>query len=103
MHTVKGARRRWPRGTWMRPKHEIIHAMIKKSPHSYTDVARYLDCSKQMVGHLAKEPERGKGAQTCGPELATKLAVFLGVPVEAIFDVTVPTASSGNATVRRAA
>jgi hypothetical protein len=98
MSNIKGVRRRWAKGTWMRPKTEIIHAMLANSPHSYAAVAGYLGCSKQMVGHLAKDPKK-----TCGPVLAQKLAVFLGVPVEAIFDVHVPTAVSQSVQQRVAA
>ena len=87
----------------MKPKHTVIHAMLANSKHSYADVARYLDCSKQMVGHLAKEPPRGKGAQTCGPALAQKLADLLGVPVEALFEVRTSTSDSENATHNRRA
>lgn len=98
MSTAKVTRPRWPKGAWMKPKCQIIHAMLQNSPHSYKAVAGYLGCSKQMVGHLAKDPRK-----TCSPALASKLAVFLGVPVEAIFDVHVPTAASQNVQVRRAA
>jgi DNA-binding XRE family transcriptional regulator len=98
MNAVKVTRRRWPKGAWMKPKCQIIHAMLANSPHSYAAVAGYLGCSKQMVGHLAKDPRK-----TCSPALASKLAVFLGVPVEAIFDVHVPSAASQSGAMRRAA
>ena len=82
----------------MKPKTSVIHALIDNSPHSYQAVADYVGCHKSMIGALATDPKK-----TCGPAIAQKLAVLLGVTVEVLFEPRLPTSERQNANQNRRA
>lgn len=76
-----GRRRRWPKGTWMRLQSgEILRAFMRQRAISERTLARYAGCSRAFIGHLLHERKT-----TCTPELATRIAEALSVPLEGLF------------------
>lgn len=75
-------RNRYPKGTWMKLRSaEILVAFMRQKDFSMARLARYADCSKSMVGHLAN------GHKTsCTVALAQRIAEALDVPIEALFE-----------------
>lgn len=95
MTTPPKTRRVWPKGTYMKPKAAILHAMIEDSSHSYADVGRYAGCHRSLVGALAK------GTRNCRPDLAECIAQLLGVRVEFLFEPRQSTSTSRPATGKK--
>lgn len=76
---------------------DILKAFMDDKQFSMARLARYADCSKSFIGHLAS------GHKTsCTPELATRIAEALDVPLVALFDAR-PSADSGHNDNGRAA
>lgn len=86
MHT-NTTRRRWPKGTWMRLQSaETLRALMGQRGFSMGRMARYAGCSKSFISHLVAGRK-----STCTPELATRIAEALEVPLTILF---VPSAST---------
>lgn len=80
-------RRRWPKGTWMKLKSkDILRAFLESGGVSHRDLARFVECHQSFIGHLTAGRRK-----TCTPKTATRIAQFLNVPLEVLFDVEVPT------------
>lgn len=82
-----GTRKRWPKGTWMRlASADTLTALMAQRGLSMSTLGRYAGCSKGFISHLTSGRRRA-----CTPELATRIAEALQVPVEILF---VPSTSS---------
>ena len=83
-------KRRWPKGTWMKlTSKDTLRALIKQRGLSYGVIGEMCGCHRSMISALVN------GHRTsCTPDLADKIAVVLGVPLEVIF-VTHASAASG--------
>lgn len=65
----------------------VLRALMNQDDFSLGRLARYAGCSKSFISHLLS----GRRA-SCTPELATRIAEALDVPVEILFDLrTSPT------------
>lgn len=61
---------------------DTLRALMEQDGFSLARLARYAGCSKGFISHLLS------GRRTsCTPELGTKLAEALSVPVSVLFDV----------------
>lgn len=76
------ARRRWPRGTWMRLRSpDTMRALMKQYNMSLGRLADYSHCTKGFISHLLA------GRRTsCTPDLADRIALALNVPTEVLFE-----------------
>lgn len=75
-------RKRWPQGTWMRLRSaETLTALMKQSHFSLGELAYLAGCSKGFISHL-----RAGRRNSCTPELATRIAGVLRVPVDVLFE-----------------
>jgi len=86
-------RRRWPKGTWMRlVSAERLKAFIGPEPSkkmSSRTLARYIDKHPSFIDHLTS------GRRTsCLPLTAERIAEALGVPLDVLFVVHAPNAST---------
>lgn len=73
--------KRWPRGTWMRlQSSDTLRALMGQKGFSMGRLARYSGCSKSFVSHLVAGRKT-----TCTPELATRIAEALDVPLDILF------------------
>lgn len=82
-------RKRWPKGTWMKlQSRDILKSLMEDERRNFSmaRLARYSGCSKSFISHLLAGRK-----STCTPELATRIAEALDVPVELLF---VPNASA---------
>jgi plasmid maintenance system antidote protein VapI len=74
-------RKSWPKGTWMKLKSRaLLQEMIKSRGMSYADVGRAAGCHRSMINALVNDHR-----DSCTPLLAERIALCLGVPVEALF------------------
>lgn len=77
--------KRWPKGTWMRLRSPAtLRALMGQYKFSLGRLARYADCSKGFISHLLS----GRRS-SCTPELASRIAEALNVPLEVLFDANV--------------
>lgn len=84
--------KRWPKGTWMRlASNATLTALMEQRGLSMATLARYAGCSKGFVSHLTSGRRRA-----CTPELATRIAEALQVPLEILFVPSVSPAERGN-------
>lgn len=60
---------------------EILRAFMAQKNFSMSRLGRYANCSKAMIGYLAKGTK-----STCSEPLALAIAEALDVPWEALFD-----------------
>lgn len=75
------ARKRWPKGTWMRlTSPETLRVLMKDRNCSQERLARYVGCSKSFISHLTSGR---KGS--CSSELADRIAEALNLPTEVLF------------------
>lgn len=73
--------KRWPKGAWMRlTSAEMLVALMNRRGFSMGRLARYAGCSKSFISHLCAERKT-----TCRPQLASRIAEALEVPVELLF------------------
>lgn len=83
------ARRRWPKGTWMKlTSADTLRALMAQRGFSYERLARYSGVSKSFISHLTAGRKR-----TCLPSTAEHIAEALDVPLEILF---VPSVSAGS-------
>lgn len=75
-------KKRWPKGTWMKlTSQATLRALIKQRGMSYEDVGRACNCHRSMISALVN------GYRTsCTPQLAERIALYLGVPREVLFE-----------------
>jgi len=85
-------KRRWPKGTWMKlTSQDTLRALIKQRGMSYEDIGRACDCHRSMISALVN------GHRTsCTPQLAERIALYLGVPSEVLFVAKAPAGSGQN-------
>lgn len=69
----------------------ILRALMQQDDFSMGRLARYAGCSKGFISHLLAGRRRA-----CTPELATRIAEALGVPIEILFDPKVSSAERQN-------
>lgn len=75
------ARRKWPKGTWMKlTSAETLKALMKDRNYSQERLARYAGCSKSFISHLTSGR---KGS--CSSELADRISEALHLPTEVLF------------------
>jgi transcriptional regulator with XRE-family HTH domain len=92
LQPARKTRARWPVGTWMRLKSgNLLRALMDQHGKSLDDVARYTDRSKGFISHLTA----GR-CHTCKPDVAVHIAELLEVPIDVLFEVSVPTAVRKN-------
>ena len=86
------ARKRWPRGTWMKLTGKaILRALIEQRGLSYGDLGSLANCHRSMISALVN------GHRTsCTPELAERIAMSLNVPLEVLFVPKLSAPSSRN-------
>lgn len=76
------ARIRWPRGTYMRLKSgNTLRALMEQQGKSFADVGRYAGRDRSFIWQLVD----GRRS-TCKPEVASRIADLLDVPVGVLFD-----------------
>jgi transcriptional regulator with XRE-family HTH domain len=99
MRTRRTTRSRWPKGAWMTltSANALREIMIEKGL-SYAELARAAGVSKGFISHLVKARRK-----TCTPLVAYRIVERLDVPLSDFFVPSVPTASSGPATLNRKA
>lgn len=91
---MDAARRRWPKGTWMKLKSpELLQAFMKQQAYSNARLARAAGCSRQFIWQLLKEERT-----TMTPHRAALIAEAMGCPVEVLFVARV---ASGSAHIGR--
>jgi transcriptional regulator with XRE-family HTH domain len=73
---------------------ETLRALTKQAHLSYRNVADGADCSYGFIGHLA-----GGRKTSCTPELATRIAEVLEVPLDVLF--TPSSSADSGRTARR--
>lgn len=85
-------RRNWPKGTYMKlTSKDTLRALIKQRGLSYRDIGDLAGCHRSMISQLAN------GHRTsCKPELAERVSVCLGVPLEVLFAAKASAGSSNN-------
>lgn len=90
MSNTRGPRpRRWPPGTWMRLRSGgALREQMDRQGKSLADVARYAGVSRGFISHLTAGREK-----TCSPKVAQRIADLLGVSLELLFEVQVPSGS----------
>lgn len=75
------AKRRWPKGTWMRLQSaDTLQALMAQRGFSLARLARYVGCSKGFISHLTAGRRR-----TCTPKVAERIAEALEVPLGILF------------------
>lgn len=84
--------KRWPKGTWMKLRSaDTLRALMEQDDFSLGRLARYADCSKGFISHLLA----GRRS-SCTPELASRIAEALGVPLTVLFDAKMTTSGTQN-------
>lgn len=75
-------RKRWPKGTWMRLKSGLmLRGLMDSQGVSNAEVAIAAGCGRTFISALVNERRT-----SCKVETADRIAVFLRVPVELLFD-----------------
>lgn len=69
---------------------ELLRMLISQKC-SHRELARYVGCHHSMIDQLA-----GGQLSSCRPQTAVMIAYRLGVPVEALFEVKVPSNTTTN-------
>lgn len=64
---------------------DTLKALMAQRGYSMSRTARYADCSKSFISHLAEGRK-----STCTPALAQRIAEALDVPLSVLFVASVP-------------
>jgi hypothetical protein len=93
MSMYKRTRIKLPKGAWVELKSkDVLRAMIKQSGRSNRKFAHDAGVNSPTVDHLLST---GKAARMgCSPVNAQRIADELRVPLDVLFDVHAPSASS---------
>lgn len=82
-------RRHWPEGTWMRLKSgKMLRGLMDSQGVSNAEVAIAAGCGRTFISALVNERKT-----SCKPKTAERIAGFLRVPLELLFD---PRESAGS-------
>lgn len=85
------ARKRWPKGSWMKLESAAtLRAIMEQRHMSMARLARYAGCSKSFISALCVGRK-----STCTPQLAERIAEALEVPLTLLF-VANESAGSGS-------
>lgn len=85
-------RKRWPKGTWMRLQSgKLLRAQMDVKKLSNEMVARHAGVGRTFISALVNERRT-----SCTPQVATRIAERLEVPVELLFVPKTSAASSRN-------
>lgn len=92
-------RKRWPKGTWMRLRSgKLLRGLMDTHNVSNAEVAIAAGCGRTFISALVNERRN-----SCTPDKAERIALFLRVPVELLFDPKQSAASgSTSSTLRKA-
>lgn len=75
------SRKRWPKGTWMKlTSSDTLKALMEQRRFSHEQMSRYAGCSRGFISHLTSGRKK-----SCTPQLATRIAEALDVPLELLF------------------
>lgn len=90
-------KKRWPEGTWMRLRSgALLRSLMDTQNVSNADVAMAAGCGRTFISALVND-RRG----SCKPTTAERIALYLRVPVELLFDPNVSTASGRSSNSRQ--
>jgi transcriptional regulator with XRE-family HTH domain len=92
-------RKRWPKGAWMKlTSADTLKALMDQKGFNGERLGRYAGCSRQMISQL-----RNGSKKTCSPELATRIVEALQVPLDVLFEVSLPSKTRQRVNRREAA
>lgn len=99
METAPKLRKRWPKGAWMKlTSAETLKALMNQKGFNGERLGRYAGCSRSMICQL-----RNGTKKTCSPELAVRIVEALQVPLDVLFEVSMPSVARQNAKPKEAA
>lgn len=83
-------RPRWPKGTYMKLRSgALLRTLMDENGKSLADVGRYAQVHRTFIWALTNPDKSHK--RTCRPEVATRIAELLNVPLIVLFDVGMST------------
>lgn len=85
-------KRRWPEGTWMKLRSgALLRSLMDTRNVSNADVAMAADRGRTFISALVNERKT-----SCKPIVAERIALYLGVPLEVLFEPKASAASGCN-------